>query len=443
MRETATLERGDETTCLRTAAAAGAVMELRQYVMRPGRRDELIELFEQRFVDAQEALGIRVLGIFRDLQRPDRFVWMRGFADMAERHRALESFYGGPVWAAHRDAANATMIDSDDVLLLRPARAGAVDAISAAAVLPPANNSADRGIVLAGVHLLRVPAGEEVLRYVEGELPRVLDAQALRLLSLHVTEPAKNHFRLPVREGENALVWVATGADGSAGRAAALRASIAFAAFAAFARALARWEAAPAQLLELVPTPRSPLRHGAATVAPGAAAWARDFDFLHGRWRIHNRRLVERLRGCDTWVEFPAASHCWPMLGGLGNVDAWSTDYWPGFRAMTVRVFDPRARQWAIHWADNRGCALEPPVRGAFDGELGVFTGPDTLRGEPVLTRFHWHRGPAPRWEQACSADGGRSWETNWTMDFTRIADARPPRSESYAPDRKAFPRWW
>jgi len=177
MRETATLERGDETTCLRTAAAAGAVMELRQYVMRPGRRDELIELFEQRFVDAQEALGIRVLGIFRDLQRPDRFVWMRGFADMAERHRALESFYGGPVWAAHRDAANATMIDSDDVLLLRPARAGAVDAISAAAVLPPANNSADRGIVLAGVHLLRVPAGEEVLRYVEGELPRVLDAQ--------------------------------------------------------------------------------------------------------------------------------------------------------------------------------------------------------------------------------------------------------------------------
>jgi hypothetical protein len=61
-----------------------------------------------------------VLGQFRDLDDPDRFVWLRSFADMAVRKDALTRFYGGPVWRAHREQANATMIDSDDVLLLRP-----------------------------------------------------------------------------------------------------------------------------------------------------------------------------------------------------------------------------------------------------------------------------------------------------------------------------------
>ncbi|WP_062204749.1 NIPSNAP family protein [Streptomyces sp. NBRC 109706] len=97
------------------------VVELRQYTLHPGRRDELIELFDREFVESQEAVGATVLGQFRDLDDPDRFVWLRGFADMAGRCKALEDFYGGPVWREHRDRANATMVDSDDVLLLRPA----------------------------------------------------------------------------------------------------------------------------------------------------------------------------------------------------------------------------------------------------------------------------------------------------------------------------------
>ena len=96
------------------------VVELRQYTLRPGRRDELIDLFDREFVESQEACGITVLGQFRDLDDPDRFVWLRGFADLAGRHAGLTAFYGGPVWAEHRDAANDTMLDSDDVLLLRP-----------------------------------------------------------------------------------------------------------------------------------------------------------------------------------------------------------------------------------------------------------------------------------------------------------------------------------
>lgn len=95
------------------------IVELRRYRLHPGRRDALIGLFEERFIEPQEAVGARVLGTFRMETDPDAFVWLRGFTHMAARKAALEAFYGGPVWRANRDAANATMIDSDDVHLLR------------------------------------------------------------------------------------------------------------------------------------------------------------------------------------------------------------------------------------------------------------------------------------------------------------------------------------
>jgi hypothetical protein len=94
------------------------VVELRQYLLKPGRTDDLIDVFDREFVETQEACGMRVIGQFRDLDRPDRFVWLRGFADMECRRQALTDFYGGPVWAEHGPAAVDTMIDSDDVLLL-------------------------------------------------------------------------------------------------------------------------------------------------------------------------------------------------------------------------------------------------------------------------------------------------------------------------------------
>src|SRR6266566_2124575 len=95
------------------------VVELRQYALHRGKRDVLIDLFDREFVETQEALGVKIIGQFRDLDHPDRFVWLRGFGDMTTRAKALTDFYGGPVWKAHREAANATMIDSDNVLLLR------------------------------------------------------------------------------------------------------------------------------------------------------------------------------------------------------------------------------------------------------------------------------------------------------------------------------------
>jgi hypothetical protein len=207
-----------------TSALAGNVLELRQYALRPGQRETLVELFERHLVESQEAVGAQVLGSFRDLDRPDRFVWLRGFPDMVRREQALSAFYGGPVWAEHRDAANATMLDSDDVLLLRP--------VGEAPVTPaPAGRAAvgtgrpGGSVVTATVHHLDGPPGGDLLQHLESVVEPLLVAAGSPGLALLETEEAPNTFpRLPVREGEHVVVRLARFAD--AGQAADVEARL-------------------------------------------------------------------------------------------------------------------------------------------------------------------------------------------------------------------------
>ncbi|TJW72283.1 MAG: NIPSNAP family protein, partial [Mesorhizobium sp.] len=81
---------------------ASPVVELRQYTLKPGWRDTLIDIFDGHLIDGQEAAGMIVIGQFRDLDRPDMFIWLRGFDGMEARKNALTAFYEGPVWAAWR-----------------------------------------------------------------------------------------------------------------------------------------------------------------------------------------------------------------------------------------------------------------------------------------------------------------------------------------------------
>jgi len=148
-----------------------------------------------------------------------------------------------------------------------------------------------------------------------------------------------------------------------------------------------------------------------------------DFDFWMGSWKVHNRCLRERLEGSTDWVEFDATSTARPLLGVLGNEDEFRTDHDGGFIGMSFRFFDPETRLWSIYWADSRRPGkLDPPVVGSFNGDTGSFEGADTLRRKPVLVKFDWAgvTTPTPRWEQSFSDDGGKSWETNWVMEFTR-----------------------
>ncbi len=150
-----------------------------------------------------------------------------------------------------------------------------------------------------------------------------------------------------------------------------------------------------------------------------------DFDFQTGRWRIHNERLKERLKGCTEWETFEATQEARLLPGGLGNMDDFFTDHWPGFVGMSLRLYNPRTRNWSIYWASNRIDGFEPRVVGAFDDKgVGVFAGHQELDGRTILVRFTWSNitRTTARWEQDFSPDEGKTWEKNWIMTMTRVA---------------------
>lgn len=233
------------------------VFELRQYTLKPGRRDALIELFDREFVETQEAVGIELVGQFRDLDRPDHFVWMRAFPDMRSRAEALQAFYGGPVWHAHRDAANATMIDSDDVLLLRPASALAIPPTPRA----PAGASAPAASRLVTfVYSLAAPADAAFRECLDDEFMPALADAGIHPIARFETETAENTFpRLPVRTGENVFVWLARFDDDAAWHAAEARLAKS-ARWTTLSTRLDAMFAKPPERLVLEPTARSRLR---------------------------------------------------------------------------------------------------------------------------------------------------------------------------------------
>ena len=179
-----------------------SVVELRQYTLHPGQRDTLVSLFEREFIESQEAAGIRVLGQFEDLDRPECFVWLRGFASMAARHASLTAFYGGPVWAEHRDAANATMVDSDDVLLLHPLRpAGGFPRRDRAA---PGTRE-DRRLLVRIFH--RAPGASDLRHFCLEQVEPALEGTGAPVISWLETHAERNDYpRLPVREDAEVVV---------------------------------------------------------------------------------------------------------------------------------------------------------------------------------------------------------------------------------------------
>jgi NIPSNAP len=237
------------------------IVELRQYTLHPNKLDGFIPLFEREFIETQEAVGITVIGHFRDRDDPDRFVWFRGFPDMPARAEALQAFYGGPVWKAHRDEANASFIDTDNVLLLRPV--SAASGFSLAKLQRPAIADAlPKGMVVATIYAFDAPVSTDFRAFFEHEIKPELRKGGISVTVELETESSPNTFpRLPIRDGENIFIWIAT-----------------FATPDDYAKSLARLEQSrnwrekiapelkhrlksPAHVLRLTPAPRSQL-HG-------------------------------------------------------------------------------------------------------------------------------------------------------------------------------------
>lgn len=148
-----------------------------------------------------------------------------------------------------------------------------------------------------------------------------------------------------------------------------------------------------------------------------------DFDFLIGKWKSHQRLLRERLKGSHEWEEFEGTHVIRKVLGGLGNMNEDTLERASGtVVGMTLRFFDPKSQQWSIYWADNVHGFQLPPTIGGFKDGRGEFYDHEVFAGKSIFCRFIWSEitPTSCRWEQAFSADGGRTWETNWIADFVR-----------------------
>ncbi|MEJ7601196.1 MAG: hypothetical protein WKG01_25050 [Kofleriaceae bacterium] len=149
-----------------------------------------------------------------------------------------------------------------------------------------------------------------------------------------------------------------------------------------------------------------------------------DFDYFEGGWTTLQRRLETRGVGSTAWDEFPGTLCMKPYLGGMVTVDelAFPTKGWSG---LTVRAFDVGLRRWSVYWINSKTGKLGTPVQGGFTADRGTFYGDDEDGGQPVKVRYHWNKVDRDHalWEQAFSRDG-KTWETNWTADFTRADPA-------------------
>ena len=152
-----------------------------------------------------------------------------------------------------------------------------------------------------------------------------------------------------------------------------------------------------------------------------------DFDWEIGTWKTELKRLAKPLSGSREWVEYSGTSVVRKVLDGRANLVELRVQGPAGtIEGASLRLFNPQAEQWSLHYASARNGALTRPVHGRFRDGRGEFYGEEDLDGKAILVRFVISKitADSARFEQAYSEDGGRNWETNWIAVDTRIAPA-------------------
>jgi hypothetical protein len=179
--------------------------------------------------------------------------------------------------------------------------------------------------------------------------------------------------------------------------------------------------AAPA--LWSTPSLPSPDSNAQATARDGQ----HDFDFEIGTWRTRVSRLVRPLSGSTTWVHYEGTSVVRTVLNGRANLVELMVEGSSGrIEGVSLRLYEPQPARWTIHYANSADGLLTPAVSGRFANGRGEFLGPDTLNGRPIRVRFVISdiRPDSCRFEQAFSADEGRTWEVNWIATDTRLPES-------------------
>lgn len=184
-----------------------SVIEFRRYTIKDGEREHFARRFESFFPGAIQQTGAIVAGEFLERANRSMFTWIRCFHDLDDRARLNAALYYGPVWKEHRSQMNELLVDSDNVLLLRP-----LDPQGGFAILPavdPASEvSGPRGVVIAHVF----PVAPEKKLVFQQQATRVFDAyraagahEVAVLISLEVPN---NFPQLPIRIDGPYLVWL-------------------------------------------------------------------------------------------------------------------------------------------------------------------------------------------------------------------------------------------
>jgi hypothetical protein len=168
--------------------------------------------------------------------------------------------------------------------------------------------------------------------------------------------------------------------------------------------------------------------HAADTAGKPATAvvdHAHDFDLFFGTWHSKQRRLRARLAGSQEWDEFEGTQAVRPLLQGRGNMteNVFTMPNGEVRSGVTLRAYDAATQSWSIWWLDGSApTKIDVPVVGRFENGVGTFYSDDTFKGKPIKVRFRWLNitSKTLQWEQAYSADGGKTWETNWIAYFTK-----------------------
>jgi hypothetical protein len=149
-----------------------------------------------------------------------------------------------------------------------------------------------------------------------------------------------------------------------------------------------------------------------------------DFDFLFGRWKVHCRRLLHPLTGSKQWIEFNGSNVVHRIWGGRANMDEFEADTPSGhIEGMTIRTYSTSSHQWTIYWSSRANGTVDfPPMTGEFNNGRGEFYDSESYNGRAIFVRYIWTVNSAAscHWEQAFSADGGKTWETNFVWDLAR-----------------------
>ncbi len=151
-----------------------------------------------------------------------------------------------------------------------------------------------------------------------------------------------------------------------------------------------------------------------------------DFDFEMGTWKTHVSRLVHPLTGSTTWVEYEGLSVVRKVWDGRASLFELEVDGPAGhIEGVGLRLYNPQSHQWSLNWANSGDGTMNQPMIGEFKNGRGEFYDQETFNGRAIYARngFSEITPNSSRFEQAFSADGGKTWETNWVMTFTRVQD--------------------